>query len=245
MLQELGLEISQSKLVSPTNCAICLGIEINTVNRTLKIPQEKLTDIQNICSQFASKSKVTKNQLQSLSGSLLYITKCFKPARFFLNRMLQLLRDSNSQSIIELNDHFHRDLNWFNTFLWQYNVVTFYDHRKPSYTIYLDACLTGFRAHFANMVYALPIPLAYKNYTIVHLEILRIVVALKIWEDHWLLTSLFNIQLMVNHIPGIHNKTADLLSRWQDTDAQFKALSNLVPYYEWMHLDHTHLNQNV
>ena len=65
-----------SKLVSPTSCAICLGIEINTVNRTLKIPQEKLREIQNICLQFASKSKVTKNQLQSLLGSLLYITKC-------------------------------------------------------------------------------------------------------------------------------------------------------------------------
>ena len=31
----------------------------------------------------------------------------------------------------------------------------------------------------------------------------------------WLLTSIFNIQLMVNHIPGVKNEMADLLSRWQ------------------------------
>ena len=37
---------------------------------------------------------VTKSELQSLLGLLLYITKCVKPARFFLNRMLQLLRDN-------------------------------------------------------------------------------------------------------------------------------------------------------
>ena len=35
------------------------------------------------------------------------------------------------------------------------------------------------------MVYALPIPLGFKGYTIVHLEILNIVVAAKIWASHW------------------------------------------------------------
>ena len=186
MLQELGFEISQSKLVSPTNFAICLGIEIDTVNRTLKIPHAKLQEIQQICLQFASKSKVTKKQLQSLLGSLLYITKYVKPAHFFLNRMLQLLRDSKLKSIIKLNENFHKDLNWFNTFLWQYNGVTFYDHHKPHHTVYLDASLTGFGFCFGNMVYTLPFPLGYENYTIVHLEILNIIVAFKIWGKHFI-----------------------------------------------------------
>ena len=51
--------------------------------------------------------------------------------------------------------------------------------------MYLDACLTGFGAAFANKVYALTIPLGFKNYTIVHLEILNKVVAMKIWGDIW------------------------------------------------------------
>ena len=185
LLQELGLEISQSKVVPPTNNAVCLGIQIDNSSRTLKIPAEKLLDIQNICKKFASKSKVTKNQFQSLLGSLLYITKCVKPARFFLNRMLQLLRDHTSKSIILLNRAFHRDLNWFNTFLLQFNGITFFDYKEPDHIVYLDACLTGFGAAFANKVYALPIPLGFKNYTIVHLEILNIVVAMKIWCEMW------------------------------------------------------------
>ena len=60
LLQELGLEISQSKLIAPTSCAVCLGIEINTRTRTLKIPLEKLQEIQQTCLAFALKSKVTK-----------------------------------------------------------------------------------------------------------------------------------------------------------------------------------------
>ena len=46
----IALLINQSKLVSPTSCAVCLVIEINTINCTLKIPSEKLLEIhKNLC----------------------------------------------------------------------------------------------------------------------------------------------------------------------------------------------------
>ena len=106
LLQELGLEISYSKLIEPTTTAVCLGIEINSVNRTLRIPKDKLSQIQQIFKQYVCKKKVTKNQFQSLLGSLLYITKCVKPARFFLDRMLQLLRDSTDSIGISLHAEF-------------------------------------------------------------------------------------------------------------------------------------------
>ena len=38
---------------------------------------------------------------------------------------------------------------------------------------------------FESMVYALPIPKNHNNYNIVHLELLNIVVALKVWAVHW------------------------------------------------------------
>ena len=41
LLQELGLPISSSKLVPPTTSAVCLGIRIDTVSRTISIPIEK------------------------------------------------------------------------------------------------------------------------------------------------------------------------------------------------------------
>ena len=39
LLQQLGLDISMEKLVSPTTSAICLGILVNTVTRTISIPK--------------------------------------------------------------------------------------------------------------------------------------------------------------------------------------------------------------
>ena len=83
LLQQLGLEISRKELVAPCTAAICLGILVNLVNLTISIPDEKLKEIVEICQVWRSKRTCTKTQLQSLLGSLLYITKCVRPARFF------------------------------------------------------------------------------------------------------------------------------------------------------------------
>ena len=63
----------------------------------------------------------------------------------------------------------------------------------------------------------------------------------------WLLTYMFNVQLVVNHIPGLCNITADLLSRWQGSDVQYAQLHSLVPQHQWMpvHIDLTKLNQYI
>ena len=45
LLEQLGLEISQSKLVPPSTSVVCLGIQVNTVARTLSIPDEKLRNL--------------------------------------------------------------------------------------------------------------------------------------------------------------------------------------------------------
>ena len=184
LLQQLGLEISHKKLVAPSTSAICLGILVDSVNRNISVPSEKLKENVEICKNWETKSTCTKTQLQSLLGSLLYITKCVRPARFFLNRMLQVLRDGHAAKHICLTNEFHRDLNWFNTVLSSYNGVTFYDNNPIYATIALDACLSGLGAVYQNMVYALPIPLGFCNYTIVYLEMLNIMVALKVWGQH-------------------------------------------------------------
>ena len=99
--------------------------------------------------------------------------------------MLLLLRQHTHKSHIVLNQEFYRDLNWFNTFLLQYNGITFYDNAPTQDTVSLDASLQGMGGVFKNMVYTLSIPKCFKNYSIVHLEILNIVVALKIWAPLW------------------------------------------------------------
>ena len=185
LLQQLGLDISTKKLVPPATSVVCLGILIDSVNKTLSIPPDKLSQINAMCKDWNDKTYCSKKDLQSLLGSLLYTTKCVKSARYFLNRMLQVLRNNHTNSKILLTAEFKKDLHWFNSFLVHYNGVTFYNNKYCHFEVHLDASLTGLGGAFKNMVYALPLPVKHGNYTIVHLEILNVVVALKIWASHW------------------------------------------------------------
>ena len=117
LLLELGLTISSKKLVPPSTKVTCLGIVVNTVDFTVSIPTEKLLVIKELCHKWTSKNTCTKRELQSLLGSLLYVAKCIKYARYFLNRMLALLRENFDTKLIHITKDFKQDLNWFNTFL--------------------------------------------------------------------------------------------------------------------------------
>ena len=83
LLQELGFTISEHKNVLPTTLAICLGIEIDTKKFCVSLPDKKLNQIKDWVQEWSYKEKCTKNQLQSLLGSLLYVSKCVKYSRFF------------------------------------------------------------------------------------------------------------------------------------------------------------------
>ena len=108
-----------------------------------------------------------------------------KPAHTFLNRMLLLLRENFEKDTIFLNRKFFKDLIWFHTFLSEFNGVVYYDIRPVQGELHLDASLTGMGGSFDNQCYALPIPKNFQNYSIVHLEIVNILVALNIWAYQW------------------------------------------------------------
>ena len=63
----------------------------------------------------------------------------------------------------------------------------------------------------------------------------------------WLLTSMYNIELVVTHIPGVTNIVADLISRWQYSHHDITKLNDLIPDHQWfpVHIDHTLLNANI
>ena len=185
LLHQLGLDVSEKKLLKPSTQAVCLGILVDTLQGTVSIPAEKLNLIKQTVTQWKTKRHCTKRQLQSLLGTLLYIHKCVKPARSFLNRMLDVLRSAECNDRIKLTDDFHRDLLWFDTFLPFYNGVSLYGHKPTTDTLELDACLTGLGGCWSNVVYHLPIQKGHANLGIVHLEMVNILVALRIYGQLW------------------------------------------------------------
>ena len=99
--------------------------------------------------------------------------------------MLDTLRSHFGKDKILLDINFHRDLNWFLKFLPYFNGTAFFNHTPIKKVIELDACLEGLGAIFENQVYSIQVPKNFENYTIVHLEILNILVALRVWCNQW------------------------------------------------------------
>ena len=185
LMNDLGLTISQKKLVSPSTKVTCLGVLIDTVNGTISIPPEKLRDVTDTVRQWLLRNVATKRELQSILGLLLYVHKCVKPERVFLNRMLDLLRFAHGRQKVTLTPDFKRDLRWFSKFLPAYNGVSLYDHRPIDVTLELEACLTGLGGRSGNFIYHLPITKGFRNWNIVHLEMVNILLAVRAFRHQW------------------------------------------------------------
>ena len=134
-------------------------------------------------------------------GNLLHIHRCFKPARLFTNRILQTLRDAPAKGSIWLSKAFFKDINWFADFLEVFNgSVEIQSTFTPTSEIYVDSCLTGMGAFYQGKVYAIAIHASLSSKSIVHLEAVNVLVALRcwaesshclIWCDNWAVVNAF------------------------------------------------------
>ena len=183
--------ILESLLVSqncpPSTKIMCLGIEIDSVQATLSVPDHKLQEILQSCKDFIKYKTFTKKQLQSLIGSLMFIHKVVKPARYFVNRLLETLR--GMKDIERMNPEVIKDVKWFLNFLKLFNGTCSYIYTPANCTdvIELDACLTGLGGRFNNQVYKYQfrnneVP---QSFSIVHLEMWNVLVGIRLWAKQW------------------------------------------------------------
>ena len=275
LLQELGLQVSEKKLESPTTRLNCLGILVDTETFTMSIPPVKVKEIWEKCCHWQQKRYCNKKQLQSLLGSLLYVSKCVRFSRFFLNRLLDVLRSMEEKNQTKITIEARRDINWFAKFISIYNGVTFFDQKPIAHSIELDASLQGMGAWWGSEVYTLTI--CFMNLQIVHLEMLNILAALRVWQEPWRNSKIsiacdnlavvqvlnsgktkdltlaaiarniqfqiatMNVDLKVTHIPRKVNVVADLLSRWNTRTNPNATLSQLLPSYQWVPINDSHI----
>ena len=89
---------------------------------TLSIPLEKLSEIIEIICMRLENNSMSRKQLESLIGKLLHISKCIKPARIFVSRLLETLRGRKT-SFIRMSEDMRQDLVWFREFSTKWNGI--------------------------------------------------------------------------------------------------------------------------
>ena len=164
LLDNLRFPISGSKLEPPTTRCNYLGVIVDTETATLSVPQGKLAEVIDKCKNALNKASISKQQLQSIIGSLMFVAKCVKPTRYFVNRLLNALREAMNKNI-KVSEDMKRDLKWFMTFLPQFNGTATYKHPiiEQSQTLAIDACLTGVGGSGKTKCTQLLFPIGYTN----------------------------------------------------------------------------------
>ena len=215
LLERLGFEIPQNKLVNASTCVNCLGILVNTQDFTKSVPPQKMQEILQMCQIWHGKSHCTKRQLQSLLGSLLFISECVRSARFFLNHLLEVLRSIHDRKQVPLSADARR---------WGSQIFAF-----PLPLGYRDYNIA--HLEMLNILVALRVwhrcwaksrvRIACDNEAVVHVlnsGRTRDVTLAAIARTIQLQVATCDINLQVVHIPGKENQIADLLSRWTITE---------------------------
>ena len=180
LTDQLGLKLAPDKTSPPATNLEWLGFLFDSDELMISIPQEKLHELLKETQAWLRKDFATKQQIQSLAGKLNHIALCVRPARRFMSRILETLRDIKDAARIEITQDFKLDVRWFCEYAKFSNHRILLEPRLPFLNLECDACPKGgggcSDAEFFEVVF----PQEYREqFNISQLEAFNLVLTLK------------------------------------------------------------------
>ena len=188
--QHLGIPLAEDKMVGPSTIITYLGIQIDSNQFLISIPQEKYQELMTSLPFWRDRSKCTKQELLSLIGKLSFVCKVVRPGRIFLRRLISL-----STTVDKLHHHLcltketRADIKWWIDFLPHWNrksiiPETFY-LTSSDIKLFTDASSLGFGAIYNNSWIQGRWGPQFDNLSIDYTELFAIVAAVLTWGAQW------------------------------------------------------------
>ena len=92
LCEEIGVPIKTQKTVEPTTCITFLGLEIDSIEFEIRLPDDKLIKIKQTLMAAQNRKKINLKELQSLIGLLNFACNVVVPGRTFLRRLTNLTK---------------------------------------------------------------------------------------------------------------------------------------------------------
>ncbi|XP_065180047.1 hemicentin-1-like [Sycon ciliatum] len=123
----LGVPIADEKTVGPTSCLTFLGIELDSVQKVARLPQDKVDDIRFRLLAFRQRQSCRLRELEQLLGKLNFASRVITPGRTFMRRLYDaMLNVSKPYHRIRLSPECHLDLLWWSHLLDGLNGKSFF-----------------------------------------------------------------------------------------------------------------------
>ena len=100
VFQHLGIPVAAHKTEGPASCVTFLGILIDTQAYELRLPADKLSQLQALLDRWLPRTSCTKKDLESLISYLSHAATVVRPGRTFLRQMFTLLTTVNAPHIL-------------------------------------------------------------------------------------------------------------------------------------------------
>lgn len=264
LCNNIGVPIAEHKTEGPSQCITFLGIELNTISRTAKLPKDKLIAYKEHIEDMMLKNKCTLSEMKSLIGKLQFATSVIPVGKCFLRRLHNsTIGITKPYFYIRLNNDIKEDLLIWIRFLSFYNGITIITPRESLSSndlhMFTDSCIKGYGGTFGSDYVCGLFPESWQLYSIEFLELYPIFLLIHIFANKLsnkrvifhcdnnsivqiinkqsskcknimfllrplILTMLnYNILFSAIHIPGVHNKFCDDLSRSQITLEKLQA----------------------
>jgi hypothetical protein len=152
LFELLGLPVAPHKIERASQVMSLLGVLFNSVTMTISLSQDRVQSILSLLRTWNGRTTASRNELQSLIGTLSFAAKVVPMSRIFLRRMIEQLKlvpVSLPQSAQRwLGADFFRDVAWWAQFISLYNGKQLQRNCSTRSTthIFTDACVPGYGA---------------------------------------------------------------------------------------------------
>lgn len=191
----LGVPIASDKTEGPTTKLCFLGLELDTIEMTVRIPMPKVEEIRQKIKDMLARKKCTLQQMQSLIGSLNFACRAIVPGRPFCRRLINAtcgLTQPHHHLRITLD--MKEDLKLWLQFFEEFNGISVFHERfwvsNEDLQLFTDsagAANLGFGAYFAGKWAYASWPQAWVDQGITDditvLEMFPLLVCLHIWGE--------------------------------------------------------------
>ena len=184
LLEALGVETSENKIVPPTTQLEFLGITFDTETMTIEISEEKLEDIKEELATWLYRTKARRKEVESLVGKLQFMAKCVRAGRIFISRLIQWIRTMDRSKTYRVPLEARKDIAWWARFPHQFNGVSLlWLLKEPGSDSILqtDACSKGYGGICGNQYFRGRFRKDVQHKNIAILEMWAVMVGLKIW----------------------------------------------------------------
>lgn len=189
LLRKLGFQINWNKVVDPTTRITFLGIELDSAEMSLRLPDEKLIQVCEELSLFHDRKRATKKQLQSLAGKLNFCASVVYGGRVFSRRIIDTintLKESNHK--VKLTGGIQADISWWHSFMSTFNGKSMLLDKKPIDSVFTDSCNSAAGGVYQGDWYYLNWDLDWPLVSKLHInskEILAVYLAVIRWAPAW------------------------------------------------------------